>query len=103
MPSLFRDRRKPGPDYHPIHDSVFGQDDELVMHDELPGERRSGLEALEPDEDEPHPSIDDTPPYADRASVNLGGTAAQPEGFQPMRSVGHTDQGDRQPDGGRRR
>jgi len=106
MPSLNRNRRqKAGPDYHPIHDSVFGADDELSpMNDNsLPGERPLDLETLEHDEDEPHPTVDDTPPYADRASVNLGGTAVQPEGFQPMRNVGDTDQGDRQPDGGRRR
>lgn len=91
--------------YHPIHDSVFGPDDELKpMNDNaLPGEKRELELELAADEDEPRPEIDDTPPYTDRREVNLGGTAAQPKRFQPMRNVGDTDQGDRQPDGGRRR
>ncbi len=63
---------------HPIHDSVF-------------------------DDGSPVPDFDDTPPGAARGAVNLGGTAVQPEDHQPMRHLGDTDQGDRQPDGGRRR
>ena len=60
-----------------IHEQVFGEDDEAM--------------------------VDDTPPGAGRRAVNQVGTAVQPEEFQPMRGVGDTDQGDRQPDGGRRR
>ena len=60
-----------------IHEEVFGEDDDAM--------------------------VDDTPPGAGRRAVNPIGTAVQPEGFQPMRNVGDTDQGDRQPDGGRRR
>ncbi|HEY7800047.1 MAG TPA: hypothetical protein VIA80_14855 [Hyphomonadaceae bacterium] len=48
-------------------------------------------------------AYDDTPPGAGHREVNPIGTAVQPEGFSPMRGVGDTDQGDRQPDGGRRR
>lgn len=62
---------------HPIHDSVFGDD-------------RYGL-----------------PPQDTRSfatdSHTMPGTSAQPEGFQPMRDVGDTDQVDRQPDGSLRR
>jgi hypothetical protein len=47
--------------------------------------------------------VDDTPPGAGRREVNPIGTAVQPEGNRPMRHLGDTDQGDRQPDGGRRR
>ena len=36
-------------------------------------------------------------------NVNITRVAVQAEGHLPMRSVGDTDQGDRQPDGGRRR
>ena len=53
--------------------------------------------------DEDAEGVDDTPPGAGRREVNIVGTAVQPEGNQPMRNVGDTDQGDRQPDGGRRR
>lgn len=60
-----------------IHQEVFGEDDDAM--------------------------VDDTPPGAGRREVNIIGTAVQPEKFQPMRGVGDTDQGDRQPDGGRRR
>jgi hypothetical protein len=60
-----------------IHEQVFGEDDEAL--------------------------VDDTPPGASRRDVNPIGVAVQPERFQPMRGVGDTDQGDRQPDGGRRR
>ena len=60
-----------------IHEQVFGEDDEAM--------------------------VDDTPPGGGRRAVNQIGTAVQPEEFQPMRGVGDTDQGDRQPDGGRRR
>jgi hypothetical protein len=60
-----------------LHERVFGEDDEAM--------------------------VDDTPPGAGRREVNQIGTAVQPEEFQPMRGVGDTDQGDRQPDGGRRR
>lgn len=58
---------------HPIHDSVFGDD-------------RHGL----PAESGMHPT---------RRTHTVPGTSAQPEGFQPMRDVGDTDQVDRQPDG----
>jgi len=64
-------------DDHPIHDGVFGN-----RHEE---------------------AADDTPPGADHDSVNIIGAPAQPERNQPMRSLGHSDHGDRQPDGGRRR
>jgi hypothetical protein len=60
-----------------IHEKVFGRDSEKAY--------------------------DDTPPGAGHRDVNIVGTAVQPEGFEPMRNVGDTDQGDRQPDGGRRR
>ena len=60
-----------------IHEKVFGHDGEKAY--------------------------DDTPPGAGHRAVNPVGTAVQPEGNQPMRNVGDTDQGDRQPDGGRRR
>jgi hypothetical protein len=62
---------------HPIHDEVFGND--------------------------PDGFFNDTPPGAIGDSVNIIGTAVQPERNQPMRGVGDTDQGDRQIDGGRRR
>ena len=60
-----------------LHEQVFGEDEEAM--------------------------VDDTPPGAGRRAVNQIGTAVQPEEFRPMRNVGDTDQGDRQPDGGRRR
>src|SRR5262245_6034391 len=63
---------------HPLHDATFG-------------------------DDSPRPEVDDTPPGASRDAVNLGVTAVQPEGFGPLRTLGDTDQHDRQPDGGRRR
>lgn len=69
--------RDPAASDHPIHDGVFGH-----RHEE---------------------SADDTPPGADHDSVNIIGSAIAPEAFQPMRNIGDTDQGDRQPDGGRRR
>jgi hypothetical protein len=75
-----RVREKP----HPIHDSIFGDDD-------LFGD------------DSPETEIDDTPPFTSRGLVNAGNIAAAPEGFGPMRQLGDTDQGDRQPLGGRRR
>ena len=62
---------------HPIHDQVFGSD--------------------------PDGFVNDTPPGAIGERVNIIGTAVQPERNQPMRNVGDTDQGDRHPDGGRRR
>jgi hypothetical protein len=65
---------------HPLHDTIFGEHEEG-----------------------PNPDADDTPPGASRAAVNLGVTAVQPEGFGPMRSLGDTEQHDRQPDGGRKR
>lgn len=68
---------------HPIHDSIFGDD---VFEDD----------AMDTE-------IDDTPRYASRGLVNAGGIASAPEGFGPMRQLGDTDQGDRQPEGGRRR
>jgi hypothetical protein len=60
-----------------IHERVFGVDEEA--------------------------DFDDTPPGAGRRAVNPIGTAVQPEGNQPLRNLGDTDEGDRQPDGGRRR
>ena len=63
----------------PVHDQVFG------------------------DDDGPDPEVDDTPKGAIRGNVYMQGVAAQPEKNQPMRNVGDTDQGDRQPDGRRRR
>lgn len=65
---------------HPIHDGIFGHED-----------------------DENVEMAEDTPPGADYASVNQVGTSVQPEKFQPIRNLGDTDQGDRQPDNGRRR
>lgn len=61
---------------HPIHDAIFGSD--------------------------PDGMYNDTPEGAIGDNVNIIGTATQPEGFRPMRGVGDTDQGDRQPLGGRR-
>ena len=72
-----QDPRDPATSEHPIHDGVFGH-----HHDA---------------------SADDTPPGADHDSVNIIGSAIAPERFGPMRNIGDTDQGDRQPDGGRRR
>lgn len=63
--------------HHPIHDEIFGSD--------------------------PDGFYNDTPPGAIGENVNQIGIAVQPEGFQPMRNVGDTDQGDRQPLGDRRR
>jgi hypothetical protein len=60
-----------------VHEQVFGQDDDAA--------------------------VDDTPPGAIARNVNIVGTAVQPEKNAPMRNLGDTDQGDRQPDGGRRR
>lgn len=62
---------------HPIHDSVFGND-------------RYGLAR----------DASRSPTYS---ANTMPGTSAQPEGFQPMRDVGDTDQVDRQPDGSLRR
>jgi hypothetical protein len=62
---------------HPIHDSIFGSD--------------------------PDGFVNDTPRGAIGERVNVTGVAVQPERYQPMRNVGDSDQGDRQPDGGRRR
>jgi hypothetical protein len=62
---------------HPIHDSVFGND-------------RYGLQPRD---------MRNTA----RSSHTMPATSAQPEGFQPMRDVGDTDQVDRQPDGSLRR
>lgn len=66
---------------HPIHDAVFG----------------AGFG------DDPDGFFNDTPPGAIGENVNYIGIAAAPERNQPMRTVGDSDQGDRQPDGGRRR
>lgn len=63
--------------HHPIHDAIFGAD--------------------------PDGYVDDTPDGAIGENVNIIGSAVQPERFQPMRNLGDSDQGDRQPDGGRRR
>lgn len=63
--------------HHPIHDSVFGSD--------------------------PDGFYNDTPRGAIGERVNILGAADQPEGYQPMRNMGDTDQGDRQPDNDRRR
>jgi hypothetical protein len=51
----------------------------------------------------PNGTFNDTPRGAIGENVNYVGTAVQPEGNQPMRNLGDTDQGDRQPVGGRRR
>jgi len=83
MPSLRHREDISVPRDHPIHDSVFGDD---IFEDDA-----ADLE------------IDDTPQYASRGLVNSGGVATAPEGFEPMRQLGDTDQGDRQPDGRRRR
>jgi hypothetical protein len=64
-------------EHHPIHDEVFGVD--------------------------PDGFVNDTPPGAIGDNVNIIGTAVQPEQNQPMRNLGDSDQGDRQPDGSRRR
>lgn len=77
--------QKAGPDYHPIHDAVFG--------DDLPGERRRLVGAND----------DDAPPWASPAETDIEGNASQPGGFAPMRDVGDTDATDRQPDGTLRR
>ena len=63
-------------EHHPIHDEVFGVD--------------------------PDGMYNDTPPGAIGENVNYIGVAVAPEKFQPMRNVGDSDQGDRQPLGGRR-
>jgi hypothetical protein len=83
MPSLFHREKTGIPRAHPIHDSIFGDD---IF-----------------DDDSEDTEIDDTPEYTSRGLVNSGGVAAAPERFDPMRQVGDTDQGDRQPDGRRRR
>ena len=62
---------------HPIHDTVFGSD--------------------------PDGGYNDTPRCAIGENVNYVGIAVQPESNLPMRNVGDSDQGDRQPMGGRRR
>lgn len=66
--------------HHPIHDAIFGDFG-----------------------DDPDDFVNDTPRGALGERVNILGTAAQPERNQPMRGVGDTDQGDRQPDNDRRR
>jgi hypothetical protein len=60
---------------HPIHDAIFGDNDDLM---------------------------DDTPRGADHDSVRLRGAASQPGRNQPMRALGDTDSSDRQPLGDRR-
>jgi hypothetical protein len=65
---------------HPIHDAVFG--DEFGR--------------------DPDGYYNDTPRGAIGENVNSIGIAVQPERNQPMRNMGDTDQGDRQPLGGRR-
>lgn len=65
---------------HPIHDSIFGDD-------------RYGLA----------PDVTIAPTRRATAANTMPATSAQPEGFQPMRDVGDTDQVDRQPDGSLRR
>jgi hypothetical protein len=83
MPSLRHREPTIIPRAHPIHDSIFGDD---IFDDDV-----ADIE------------IDDTPQYASRGLVNSGGVAAAPEAFEPMRQLGDTDQGDRQPDSRRRR
>jgi hypothetical protein len=68
---------------NPVHESVFGDDDTLAEDDFLA-------------EDSVHPGPDPRP-------GTRPGTAVQPEQNQPMRNVGDTEQGDRQPEGGPRR
>ena len=74
-------RRHDGPDeehqQHPLHDQIFGSD--------------------------PDGFVNDTPPGAIGENVNIGRVGSEPDRNQPIRSLGDTDQGDRQPDGGRRR
>ncbi len=65
---------------HPIHDAVFG--DEFGR--------------------DPDGFYNDTPRGAIAENVNSIGIAVQPERNQPMRHMGDTDQGDRQPLGQRR-
>ena len=99
----FNRRKKAGPDYHPIHDSIFGADDEIapLNEDALPG-ADTGL-MLREEEDEPKPMVDDAPPGVSRANVYMENSPGQPARFQPMRDVGDTDPTDRQPDGTLRR
>ena len=61
----------------PVHDSLFG-DEELRAEDPI------------------HPGVDPRP-------ARQPGTAVQPPAHQPIRNVGDTDHGDRQPTGGPRR
>jgi hypothetical protein len=70
---------------HPIHDAVFG----ASAANEGFGEDPDGM-------------FNDTPRGAIGENVNMLGSASQPEGFKPMRHLGKTDQGERQPLGGRR-
>lgn len=65
---------------HPIHDAVFGDFGQ-----------------------DPDGFVNDTPPGALGERVNILGAGAQAERNQPLRNVGDTDQGDRQPDNDRRR
>lgn len=83
MPTPRQQERSGITSAHPIHDAIFGDD---IF-----------------DDDAADTEIDDTPPYTSRGLVNIGGVASAPEGFDPMRQLGDTDQGDRQPDGRRRR
>jgi hypothetical protein len=73
-------------------------DDELV--DERSGDPSIHQKVFGRDSEKDY---DDTPPGAGHRDVNIVGTAVQPEEDGPMRAVGKTDQGERQPDGGRRR
>jgi hypothetical protein len=61
----------------PLHDLVFGAD--------------------------PDGFVNDTPPGAIGANVNIIGSAVQLDRNQPLRHIGDSDQGDFQPGGGRRR
>lgn|SRR5690606_19536273 len=65
------------PQDNPIHESVFGEE-ELRAEDDI------------------HPGVNPSP-------AEQPGTAVQPAGNRPMRNVGDTEQGDRQPEGGPRR
>ena len=99
MPSL-RHTERNAPRGHPVHDSIFG-DDAYLSSKNAPAQ--DGDDAFLLDDEASAQDVDDTPHFADRNEVNLGGTAVQPESNQPMRNLGDTDQGDRQPDSSRRR
>jgi hypothetical protein len=102
-PDLKRDVGKEIDRVIPSPDVARRAAEDIEAHDT---EKRSGDPGFHErtfGQDEDAAGVDDTPPGAGRREVNIIGTAVEPEGNQPMRNVGDTDQGDRQPDGGRRR